>query len=489
MQTMLMLSKLGICACLLILRYISLAVVLAASSEHNSQELQNSLDRWHVILEKSYSMHSNSKYDAPLLMVNSYNKHSERCLTEKTTTFIAAENATGLDLFRSHERAVLEDIVARYMAVPAESLYTPATNISIETPYIFFHQRKAAGSTLRTELKEAAIKLKLPYYIACHSGVPCDLYTLPHDRRYAIYAMHIEWGSHRVLATNNHTVQHMITNQETGEVDHHSKHFSDFSCLSNFRDPVSRVISCLYFRFLEKGLKIGGGRVCIDQLSIRELLNLLVDKVDQFSNSCLNEPFRILSGFLDEDIINSIGLRVRGHSSIVERQRLLYGEGNSAPRTTSQQRGHRDLFAAPTIHPHKEEHLSSRSHSLHEVEGLLDLSSGTVTPEPHLSALSAHIFNVTLMDRMTKCVPIILAHADKAELLSLKFPSLYEFNAFGKVGKSFRLQTGSYTGRCKPPTQEQINILRKLTALEKVLYEAVLAKMNADYERLIHRRV
>ena len=146
----------------------------------------------------------------------------KRILTEdRKFHFIPMENATGLDLFHPHERAVLERIVSSYKAVQVEGIYTPAVNISIETPYIFFHQRKAGGQSLRYELEKAAKKLELPYYIACQNHVGCDLYTLPTSPRYAIYGMHLEWGTHKTLVNGQPSGDQSTNSNDVKPSAHH----------------------------------------------------------------------------------------------------------------------------------------------------------------------------------------------------------------------------------------------------------------------------
>ena len=278
----------------------------------------------------------------------------------------------------------------------------------------------------------------------------------------------VAWGSQKALHEKNRGRQQR----------HHGHRQQGFSCMSNFREPVSRLKSCLYFRFLNDPhyTKASG---CIDKLSVSQLINLISKEVDHYSNSCINEPFRILSGFLDEDIINSIGLKVRGQSAIEELLHLSPGRPDDV--------GSKDPVKHTNLHHHHHHNRTSstsgNSHSLHEVEGLLDLSSGTVAPEPHLSALSAHIFNVTLMDRMTKCVPFILEYPESIILLGKKFPSLQQNGAFGLTSRG---NSGRYRA-CPPPSPEQMVILQKFTALERVLYDAVLAKTKQAYEDLMLR--
>ena len=60
---------------------------------------------------------------------------------------------------------------------------------------------------------------------------------------------------------------------------------SNFSCVTNYREPVSRIISCLAYRHpTEMRDK------CVADMDVG-LLRVLLNRPDRFGNSCLNEPF------------------------------------------------------------------------------------------------------------------------------------------------------------------------------------------------------
>jgi hypothetical protein len=152
--------------------------------------------------------------------------------------------------------------------------------ISAESPLIMFHQRKAGGSSIRITLHFASLLLGLPTYISCYTK-PCDAYHVDYDEPYAIYAGHYAWGLQNRLAKFSTSMRS-----------------SQFSCITNFRHPVDRINSCLYFRFPD----MLSGR-CLDELTLEEFKSLLYTMGD-YGNSCLNEPFRMLSGETNEIMLD-----------------------------------------------------------------------------------------------------------------------------------------------------------------------------------------
>ena len=160
----------------------------------------------------------------------------------------------------------------------APGLWPKVENVTTKRPFIFFHQRKAGGSSIRKTLYNGARKKNLKTYIPCH-GVKCDTYTLPTTltakNAAVIYGGHIPWGEPQ-------NKYERFLHDEAGS--------REFSCATNFREPLSRVISCLHFRFPGPFKN-----KCITDMD-NDLLLQYMKKPDKYGNSCLNEPFRIMSG-------------------------------------------------------------------------------------------------------------------------------------------------------------------------------------------------
>jgi hypothetical protein len=72
---------------------------------------------------------------------------------------------------------------------------------------------------------------------------------------------------------------------------------NNISCMTVFRNPVDRVVSCYYFRFKPKAQ--------LSKLSPDELVNVLVHEYSQYGEGCNNEPVRVLSGYDVEHELNS----------------------------------------------------------------------------------------------------------------------------------------------------------------------------------------
>ena len=72
---------------------------------------------------------------------------------------------------------------------------------------------------------------------------------------------------------------------------------ASFSCVTMFREPIERVESCYYFRFLNRGL--AKNFKCMNNATVSSLESLLRTGVDGFGDGCLDEPFRIFSGVGD----------------------------------------------------------------------------------------------------------------------------------------------------------------------------------------------
>ena len=131
--------------------------------------------------------------------------------------------------------------------------------------------------------------------------------------------------------------------------------------------------------------------------------------------------------------------------------------------------------AAHHHHPHSQDPPARHYPSQH-LQGV-----EVVAPEPYLSSMAAHVLKVTLMQRLTKCPPIILEYPQSAELISRKFPQLHRHKAFSMEVTANR---GSYN-KCAKPSKEHLDIIRKFSSLERVFYEAVRAKTEQAYAKLI----
>ena len=281
-------------------------------------------------------------------------------------------NTTALSLF---------DDNAQRIYTKEESYYKSAADIvfnitepkpDIYTPFIFFHQRKTGGSSLRLTMWSASKKMKITTSIICFD-LDCDAYHIPQDIPFSLYAGHYQWGNQYVF-------------NRFGPGHHRDK----FSCLTSFREPVSRLISCLEYRFIN--LLKSNYRGCLSYVPPYELLSLIRNKTDHFGNSCLNEPFRILSGIEDEDIIDDLGV---------------------------------DWIAS----------------------AITD-STNAVHVQPKFTMEESFVFHATLAN-VAKCGVMILEETQQSNnyLMKQKFPDLYAAGAFQPAGENMqdKYDTVSYT--------------------------------------------
>ena len=80
-----------------------------------------------------------------------------------------------------------------------------------------------------------------------------------------------------------------------------------FTCLTIFREPVSRIQSCWNFRFVQNN---GGGGIHWSNLAstpAEDMAAKLTQARSQYGEGCLNEPMRIFSDFGDdEELVNNL---------------------------------------------------------------------------------------------------------------------------------------------------------------------------------------
>ena len=118
------------------------------------------------------------------------------------------------------------------MSLPLSS--PPAIQMmpSNEAPFIFFHQRKAAGTALRKWIQERAEALGLVSVIPCLNDIPCDIYSLDYYQGLAKYqqmsvvAGHFPWG---------HTQTSLYHNALKDQGQYKSRKEDATSCLTVFR--------------------------------------------------------------------------------------------------------------------------------------------------------------------------------------------------------------------------------------------------------------
>ena len=87
----------------------------------------------------------------------------------------------------ARECGSLEAVVAMYGAAAPEAAarlpVATAPRTHKKHPFVFFHQRKTGGSTIRTQMVYSAKKHSLSSWVPCSNRVPCEsCYAPPHLR-------------------------------------------------------------------------------------------------------------------------------------------------------------------------------------------------------------------------------------------------------------------------------------------------------------------
>lgn len=326
--------------------------------------------------------------------------------------------------FTDRDLLAMNDMVARFLLYPNELMWSTVPEVSEQHPFILFHQRKAGGSSLRDTLFFASKLLNISSFIPCHNA-DCDIYNFPRNKPYSIYAAHFKWGVQSDLAKFNKTLR------------------TQYSCTTNFRHPISRVESCLYFRF-NKQLN----NRCVMELPMSDFKDLF-HRLDYYGHSCINEPFRALSGLQDELVFDHLMDGIHDHSERRNRylRRSLRGADLEVERESELLERDRESVL-PTVHGRK----------------LVD-------------SLALDVFNLTLQHTL-RCPPIILEFAETYDLASERVPMLGQADAF--VSDVILQGGGKTRKKCPHLSGEYLAYVEQQSALELMLYDAVVRKVTAQ---------
>ena len=325
--------------------------------------------------------------------------------------------SSGID--ESTATIFLDRIEQSFLAIPNDDIWSRIPSISPDAPFFFFHQRKAGGEGLRDSLFDAAKLRGLKSYIICvgqnpYNGhhIPCDAYHVKFGMKdISIYAGHLSYGE-----------QFAIQRQDAG-----SHNRQNISCTTNFREPLSRVLSCLRYRHHIP---------CLKEVSADKFKEYLL-RTDTFGHSCISEPFRIMSGINDEDLLDFDIEDIQLKSAQL--------------RTRTRFRGRR----------------------LDEMDAV-------------------GIYKRTL-SHVAECAPVVLEIPESYELVADRCPQIFRDDNGTNVAivarKILSTDHASTTGDCAP-SKEQTELLMNYTKLERRLYNVVRRKvedaLNNTHTLLIH---
>lgn len=161
------------------------------------------------------------------------------------------------------------------------------------TTVYFLHQRKAGGTTIRSMLYNRLVgiygkrRANEMAYIACLGGTKCTQFEMPlFEKNYM--------GSVKVVAA--HMSYHTPLARSPYEFDpvHGDEPSNDQRqqvLITNFREPISRIRSCMLFRYPGDVKRVFGSANYTHESGA----DLLFNKHDPYHSTCVQEPLRILS--------------------------------------------------------------------------------------------------------------------------------------------------------------------------------------------------
>ena len=134
---------------------------------------------------------------------------------------------------------------------------------SKQKPFVFFHNRKCGGSTLRFSIFDAALSHNLTkeeLWIPCRGGVRCtEFENIPYVSRRAIYASHINYedlvrvrrrmNAKRERKNQANVGSSILSRGKNATYYHLNDDHHNFDCLTNIRDTVSRLASVIMLQF------------------------------------------------------------------------------------------------------------------------------------------------------------------------------------------------------------------------------------------------
>ena len=129
------------------------------------------------------------------------------------------------DIFTTASHTKIANTMDDFRAYPNELMWRQVRDLNDKNhPLIFFHQRKAGGTSIRDTLYEVSKRNNLSDYIVCYTERhKCDVFELPVTKLYTIYGGHFHWNS----------LSYLNRFRPSNGSDF------NFSCITNFREPVT----------------------------------------------------------------------------------------------------------------------------------------------------------------------------------------------------------------------------------------------------------
>mmetsp|Transcript_6942 Transcript_6942/g.17221 ORF Transcript_6942/g.17221 Transcript_6942/m.17221 type:complete len:393 (+) Transcript_6942:100-1278(+) len=212
---------------------------------------------------------------------------------------------------RDHDETIFESCKPYGSYVKNETISLQDAFTSNHTTVYFLHQRKAAGSSLRrilfNKLKDAVGKEEAfaRSYMPCIT-TSCQEFELPIYEANYLGELKLVGG-------------HMSYHVPFARAIYDEEGIEQSVFITNFRDPLSRIKSCMFYRYPSKTFAVLRSK----DFSVKTMENLLMTRKDQFNSTCIQEPFRILSPFspdkepVSQNHINQICCFVKRYFHVV----------------------------------------------------------------------------------------------------------------------------------------------------------------------------
>ena len=205
-----------------------------------------------------------------------------------TSTAIRSEEKS----FIATTTAIVADTV-RPLFLPKEANVSLAESFRDNKTVVYLlHQRKAGGTSLRKFLLDEYSAVVGAQWALATSYIPCLIQACmnwdPDPRRQFI-------GQKRLLAG------HLSYTIAAARAVYGEKQV----LISNFRDPIARIESCLNFRFPQEVAE----KFEQSDFNARQMANFFLAKPDIYGDTCLGEPFRMLSPYNPNETISDEGIQ------------------------------------------------------------------------------------------------------------------------------------------------------------------------------------
>mmetsp|Transcript_85668 Transcript_85668/g.156038 ORF Transcript_85668/g.156038 Transcript_85668/m.156038 type:complete len:420 (+) Transcript_85668:53-1312(+) len=194
----------------------------------------------------------------------------------------------------SATQAAVHNLTAKFIAAAPTAVSRVRSNAvskpSSRHPFIFFHLRKAGGTTVRRQLASAAAQLRVRSFVACEGNVPCETYDPPQDLHaydghdIAMFGGHLYFPS---VAKSLYLSQIAGARVKPADL--------QFDCLVLVRKPVSRVESCWNYRMVQEGGSWFSRQSEMSAMQVSDLAAELPGAMSSYGEGCNNEAIRVLS--------------------------------------------------------------------------------------------------------------------------------------------------------------------------------------------------